>query len=245
MPATPTLTAAAALAHERLYPRVTALLKQVERSARHPNHPVPPATLGVARGLFGEARKILGREAARIAATATADLSALAVGLGQLVAALEAFEAANSGWSAKAKCTVWRLEGPPKPVQRLLPPGVEAVPAQPGSGKPNKAREELIRLVMARFAAGYDQGYRDAKEGNPPSSRLAEGAGEKMVEEYGGDEPARLRDLERRYGTTKPPPHLMPIGAELGEWRRLQLERFEARKAALPKAANPGDPEHH
>jgi hypothetical protein len=231
----PTLTPAIALAHERLTPRVAALLKQVERSAaRHPEHPVPEATRAVAKSLFGEARKILGREAMRIVGAATANLSALSVGLGQLVAMLEAFEAEHSGFSAKAKCVVWRLAGPPLPVTRLEPPGVEAGPPaddMPESAKPGGAREQLVRLIMGRFAAGYDEGYRDAKEGRPPSSRYAEGAWEAMVKWCGGDEAARLRDLDKRYGTTKPPPHLMPIGALPGEWERIQLERYEIEKA--------------
>jgi hypothetical protein len=80
---------------------VIALLAQVEKSAgRQSQQPVPEATLTVARDLFRAARKIIGREAARLGGTATADLGALAVGLGQLRAGLEAFEAANSGWSA-------------------------------------------------------------------------------------------------------------------------------------------------
>ena len=156
------------------------------------------------------------------------------MGLGQFRARLEAFEAANSGWSAKAKCIVWRVGGPPLPVTRLKPPGVETVPPveeMPESAKPGGAREQLVRLIMARFAAGYDEGYRHAKEGNPPSSRYAEGAWEAMVEWCGGDEQARLRDLERRYGTSKPPPHLMPVGALPGEWERIQLERYEIEKA--------------
>lgn len=227
-----TLTPTTALTHERLFPRVTALLKQVERSAsRHPDHPIPPATLTVARTLFAEARKILGRDAARIANTATADLSALSVGLSQLVAGLEAFEAANSGWSARLKCTVWRVEGPPQPVRRLLPPGVEIRTEATEDEKPSKARLDLMRLIMARFAAGYDEGYRDASEGRPPSSRYAEDAWETLVEKAGGDEPARLRELQRRYGTTKPPPHLMPVGAKPGEWKHIEAERQAADKA--------------
>lgn len=227
-----TLTIAIALAHERLFPRVVALLKQVERSAsRHPDHPVPAATRGVAKTLFAEARKILGREASRIAGSATADLSALSLGLGQLLAALEAFEAANSGFSAKFKCTVWRLDGPPLPVRRLLPPGVEIAADKAEPGRPSQMREELTRLIAARFVAGYDEGYRDAQEGKPPSSRYAETVWESLVKKAGGDEPARLRELQRRYGTTKPPSHLMPVGAKPGEWKRIEAERQAADKA--------------
>lgn len=227
-----TLTAAIAQAHERLTPRVTALLKQVERSAvRHPQAPVPPATLAVAITLFAEARKILGREAMRIVGSATGDLSALSVGLGQLVAGLEAFEAEHSGWSAKARCVVWRVEGPVLPVTRLKPPGVEAGPAVGPDPKSERVRADLLKLIAARFAAGYDEGYRDASEGKPPSSRYAEEIWDRLADKAGGDEPARLRTLQQRYGTTKPPPHLMPVGARLGEWQRIEAERHAADQA--------------
>lgn len=241
----PPLTVTTALAHERLYPRVTALLKQVERSAsRHPAHPVPAATRDLARTLFAEARKILGREAMRTAGSASADLSALAVALGQLVAMLEAFEAANSGFSAKARCTLWRVEGPPLPVTRLLPPGVEVAAVTAESAAASKARQQLGRLIMARHSAGYDAGYRDALEGRPPSSRYAEDAWATLVKAAGNDEVARRRDLKRRYGTSSPPPHLMPVGAEPGEWSRLQVARFEARKAALARASAATEADH-
>lgn len=86
-----TLTAAIARAHERLLPRITALLKQVERSAgRRPQASVPPATRVVAKALFAEARKIIGRGAGLLAGSTPVDLSALSVGLGQLAARLEA-----------------------------------------------------------------------------------------------------------------------------------------------------------
>lgn len=137
-----TLTPAIALAHERLYPRVIALLAQVEKlAARRPQDPVPPATLVVARDLFGGARKIIGREAARLGGNAAADLGALAVGLGQLRAGLEAFEAANSGWSAKARCTVWRLGGPPLPVTRLKPPTSEIARDPDRASEPSEMRK--------------------------------------------------------------------------------------------------------
>lgn len=227
MPKPIPLTPAIAVAHERLYPRVTALLKQVERSAaRHPQHPVPTATLQVVRPLLGEARKILGREAMRGSGSATGDLSALALGLSQLVAQLEAFEAEHSGFSAKAKCVVWRVEGPSMPVTRLKPAGVEAGPATASNPEASQMRKELTRLIMARFVAGYDEGYRAASRGEPPTSRYAENIWDGQVKKAGGnDEQARLRLLKERYGTITPPPHLMPVGAKLGEWRRIEAER--------------------
>jgi hypothetical protein len=230
---TPTLTPAIAQAHERLYPRVTALLAQVEKLAgRHSQQPVPGAMRDVAKALFAEARKVLGREALRNLGGATADLGALSIGLGQLVAGLEAFEAAHSGWSGRAKCTVWTVEGPVMPVKRLKPAGVEAGQAATSDREANKARKDLTRLIMGRFVAGYDEGYRDASEGRPPSSRYAEQIWDGQVKKAGGnDEAARLRLLQERYGTITPPPHLMPVGAKLGEWKRIEAERTAAEKA--------------
>jgi len=227
-----TIAPTIALAHERLTPRVAALLKQVERSAaRHPQHPVPEAMGEVAKSLFVEARKILGREVMRFAGTASADLSALSIGLGQLVAELEGFEAAHSGWSAKAKCTVWQVEGPVLPVTRLKPPGVEVGPVVKRRAEGDRMRAQLEKLIAARYASGYDDGYRDANEGRPPSSRYGEMIWDKLVKAAGNDEGARLRELKRRYGTSRPPPHLMPVGAKPGEWQRIEAERQAADRA--------------
>lgn len=173
-----TLTAAIAQAHERLLPRVTALLKQVERSvARQPRAPVPAATRAVARTLFAEARKILGREAGLIAGSAAADLSALSVGLGQLAAGLEAFEAEHSGWSRTQGAVAWRLEnGAERPVSRLRSaadrPGGTSLPkteADRDFGHMGKTRSQAIKTLFRRMnereAEAYTQGYHDAMAG--------------------------------------------------------------------------------
>jgi hypothetical protein len=120
-----TLTPDIALAHERLYPRVTALLKQVERLAvRHPEQPVPPAILGVARGVFKEGRGILGREVGQWAGRALLSLGGLSVGLGQLVAGLEAFEAENAGFSYDLRCVASEVKDAQMPFSRLKPGGL-------------------------------------------------------------------------------------------------------------------------
>ncbi len=173
-----TITAAIARAHERLVPRVTALLKQVERSAtRHPQAPLPPATRAVAKTLFAESRKIIGREAGEMASAALADLSGLSVGLGQLAALLEAFEAEHSGWSRTQGAVAWRLEnGAERPVGRL-----RAAAARPGGASAPKAQavhdyghmgkthsqaiKTLFRRMNEREAEAYTQGYHDAMAG--------------------------------------------------------------------------------
>ena len=237
------LTPATARLHEALYPRVTALLKQVERAAaKHPEQPIPPATLGVARGLFGEARKVLGRAVGPRAGLGFADLGGLSLGLGQLVARLEGFEAAHSGFSKKARCVVWHVAGPVLPVTRLKPPGVEAGPVAPDDARLSPARLQLTRLVMARYAAGYDQGYRDASAGYPPNGEYAERIWDELVKVPGDDEAVRKRELKRLYGTDTPPPHLMPIGTKPGEWHRIALDRQAADKAALMARWHTSDP---
>jgi hypothetical protein len=170
MPAT--LTAATALAHERLCPRVAALLGQVERLAvRHPAQPVPPATLSVAEGLFGEARRVLGREAGGVGRGAD-DLGSLAVGLGQLAARLAAFEAAHSGWSPEAGAVVWHVGGT-LPVARLQPrrPVKGVSPPQP---LPRGARAKVLRRLVERENLRYMQGYRDGAAGRPPIPPLTQ-----------------------------------------------------------------------
>jgi hypothetical protein len=167
---TPTLTPVIAQAHERLYPRVIALLAQVEKlAARRPRDPVPEATLTVARELFGAARKILGRNAARIAGTATADLGALAVGLGQLRAGLEAFEAANSRFVPKLGRVGWNVAGEPLPVARLKPTGPQkAAPPNRDNGVEPGFRNKLYKRICERENLRYLQGYRDGQAGRPP-----------------------------------------------------------------------------
>ena len=167
-----TLTAAIAQAHERLLPRVTALLKQVERSAvRQPQAPVPAATRAVARTLFAEARKILGREAGLLAGAGPADLSALSVGLGQLAAGLEAFEAAHSSYSADLRCVAWDVPGAPLPVSRLKPTGLVKgfAPVNPVKAAATaNLRSRIGRRIDEIASARYMTGYRDGQAGRPP-----------------------------------------------------------------------------
>lgn len=172
MPQLTTLTPAIALAHGRLYPRVTALLKQVERSAaRHPEHPVPATTRAVANTLIAEARKILGREALRGAGSAMADLSALAVALSQLVAMLEAFEAAHSSFSYELRALAWDVPKAPMPISRLKPRGLVKgfAPVNPQrQADGDKLRARIAQRIDEIASARYMSGYRDAKAGRPP-----------------------------------------------------------------------------
>lgn len=168
---TSTLTPAIAQAHERLYPRVIALLAQVEKlAARRSRDLVPAATLTVARELFGAARRILGREAARIAGTATADLGALAVGLGQLRAGLEAFRGGE--FPLRAEAGPRRLEGRGRAAAGcvcLKPTGPQkAAPPNRDNGVEPGFRSKLYRRICERENLRYLQGYRDGQAGRPP-----------------------------------------------------------------------------
>jgi hypothetical protein len=173
MPA-PTITAARVARHESLYPRLAALLKQVERV--RPGEAVPEEVLGVERGLSAEARRVLGREGG-VPALPKAALSygGLAALCGQAVAALGAFEMRHSGHSTSLKCRVWRVAAAePMPVSRLLPPDAAIVAVMTENPDADRARKGLAKLIVARYSAGYDQGYQDATQGKPMSSEYAE-----------------------------------------------------------------------
>lgn len=218
-----TLTKALIATHERLHPRVASLLKQVERVAgRRPGMGVPEESAKLARELCREAASLLGKDGRgiglpRTARAGTLDHGALAVALGQALAGLEAFEGEHSGWSAKAKCTVWVIDGPPMPVRRLLPPGSAANPVETHDPEASEMRQKVYKLIMGRYAAGYDAGYRDAKAGKPPSAAYAERIWDHIADKEGGDEAARLsgKRFERIY--SNPPRHLAPEGAEFSD----------------------------
>lgn len=222
------LTPAVIDAHERLYPRLAALLKQVERiTAKCPRDLVPEATVQLAGQLCRQAAKLLGKEGRPIVAALGAakgpkaiplDHAGLVVVLAQAVAGLEAFEAAHSGWSAKGKCTVWVIDGPPRPVLRLLPPGSEAKPVEANDPQGALYRGTIHRSLMARYSAGYDAGYRDAKAGIAPQARHCEILWDDLCEKQGGFEEARRAGLKPpRIRYTNPPAHLVPEGAVMSD----------------------------
>lgn len=182
---TSTLTRESILAHERLYPRVTALLKQVERvAARRPSQPVPDESLKLARELCREAAALLGKdgrgiEVPRGAAAEGFDHAGLAVALGQALAGLEAFEAANSVYSAKYGAVCWMLpDGGMEPVSRLKPKERSKGPFG-GKTEAERAQDKemhakVVRRIIRRENYAYFQGYRDAQQGKPPRTPLTE-----------------------------------------------------------------------
>lgn len=121
---TSTLTPETILAHERLYPRLASLLKQVERvAAQRPMQPVPTESVKLARELCQEAAQLLGRQGRGIGVPRGAlDHASLAVALGQALAGLEAFEGAHAQLSARHQAICWMLpDGKRQPVARHLP----------------------------------------------------------------------------------------------------------------------------
>ncbi len=103
---TPPLTRERIALRERLYPRVAALRKQVERAKGTEAAPVESVRLG--RELCGEVARFLGRAGRGIGVPREAgiDNAALAIALGQALAGLEAFEGEHARLSAKHQASV-------------------------------------------------------------------------------------------------------------------------------------------
>lgn len=191
MPAT--LTEALIATHERLYPRLAALLKQVERVAgQRAGAPVPEETAKLSRELCREAAKLLGREGRGIVVpqgssngskAVPLDHAGLAILLGQAVAGLEAFEAAHS--AVVAGVLSWQLgNGESRPVARLRARAASTAQRQ-AAPKPQAARSRydetpaqmrsaVIKRIMERENQRYMQGYRDAKAGKPAIRPITE-----------------------------------------------------------------------
>jgi len=222
-----TLTKTLIATHERLYPRLASLLKQVERVAgREPRMEVPAETARLSRDLVREAARLLGPDGRGLSVPQGAsaggsapalDHARLAIALGQAVAGLEAFEAAHSGWSNDARCAVWRIDGPPQPVLRLLRPGSDANPVPSRNPESARLREKVYRLIMGRYAAGYDAGYRDATAGTPPRADYCERVWDAIANRMGGDEAARRSGKQAGDIYSNPPRQLVPEGAELSD----------------------------
>lgn len=224
---TPALTPEIIAAHERLYPRLAALLKQVERvAARRPGAEVTEETGRLARELCREAAKLLGRDGRGIGlpkpvAGAPLDHGGLAIHLGQALAGLEQFEATHSGHSKQLGYAIWQVDGPPMPVTRLLPRGGKAI--EPRDPKTNFFRREVTRLILARYSAGYDTGYKDASEGRPPSAEYAERLWDSEREREAGVAAAQRAGIPRpRVRYTNPPRALVPKGAVLTDPKERQ-----------------------
>lgn len=175
-----TLTPEIIVAHERLYPRLASLLKQVENVARQrPMQPVPTESVKLARELCEEAAQLLGRAGRGIGVPrGTPDHASLAVALGQAVAGLEAFEGEHAQLSARHQAICWTLpDGTRQPVARLLP----RTPPKGANAWEEEEREFgaaqssiVIRRLVDRENQVYLIGYRDGRAGKPPRQPLEE-----------------------------------------------------------------------
>lgn len=114
---------------------------------------------------------MLGAEVVGIGRNSTDDLSALALGLSQLVAMLEAFEAANSSFSYDLRAVAWDVPGSGLPVSRLKPTGlVKGFPPVNPQKRDNadKFRAKVYRRIDEIANERYMEGYHDAAAGKPP-----------------------------------------------------------------------------
>ena len=178
---TSTLTPEIIVAHERLYPRLASLLKQVERvAAQRPTQPVPIKSVKLARELCQEAAQLLGKQGRGIAVPRGAadglDHASLAVALGQAVAGLEAFEGEHAQLSARHQAICWTLpDGKRQPVARLLPltPPKGATIWDEEEREFTKERHAaVVRRLIHRENQTYLVGYRDGRAGRPPRKPL-------------------------------------------------------------------------
>lgn len=176
-----TLTPEIIVAHERLYPRLASLLKQVERvAAQRPTQPVPTESVKLARELCQEAAQLLGKHGRGIAvprgAPGALDHASLAVALGQAVAGLEAFEGEHAQLSARHQAICWTLpDGKRQPVARLLPltPPKGATIWDEEEREFTKERHAaVVRRLIHRENQTYLVGYRDGRAGRPPRKPL-------------------------------------------------------------------------
>jgi hypothetical protein len=91
----------------------------------------------------------------------------LAGALGQARARLAQFEAQHSVWDPGLNAHVWRGNRDAKLPVRRLRPQLTVVKTAAEQRHSDHIRKELVRRIHAKFSSGYDEGYRDAREGKP------------------------------------------------------------------------------
>ena len=154
----PRVTHALAARHEALWIKLTALHAQVTGVAgRRPLAPVSGHTASVAEALLREAKPFI--MAGECLPMAAPDHGGLATQLGQALAGLEAWEAANIAWRGDLNAFVWTVGGePPLPVQRLRPKLV--TPAPPHADPEYAAYRARMTDLREKLAQRIDQFHR-------------------------------------------------------------------------------------
>ena len=163
-------------AHEKLYPELERLTRQVEAmTKRNPAAPVPPATSAIAADLLFEAQRFSGGR--RGLPEIAADVGGLATQLGRALARLDAFEAAYAAWDPRLNCFVWALRDP-LPVRRLRQQSATMQTAQ--EERDGEAiRAKFMKRFTARIETAYEDGYRHATEGREPQGAFGSTSSER------------------------------------------------------------------
>ena len=159
-----TITVKRAEAHEALHLKLETMVRLAAGvGARQPLAPVPDEVRIRAESLLYDCRpfSLVGgtarggrRGGVEPAAPTYGGLSAQ---LGEALAALDAFEDRHTHWDPALKCVVWRVNGPPLPVQRLNP--TPAAPP-PRDRQDTLIKRKLIDLITRGREGAYDNGYR-------------------------------------------------------------------------------------
>ena len=151
----PRVTPALAARHEALWLRLTALHAQIAAvAARRPQAAVSAQTIGVAEALLRDAQVFLGERPAL--PMAAPDHGGLLTQLGQALAGLEAWEAANAEWRGALNAFVWKVVGEkPLPVQRLRPK--LSAPAAPHADPQYAAYKAKMADLRDKLAQRIDQ----------------------------------------------------------------------------------------
>lgn len=149
----PRVTHALAERHEALWLSLAALHKDIAAlAAKKPAAPVSEPVRITAEGLLSDCVPFIRRRSHRLP-VAAGDLAGLAVQLGQALAGLEAWEAANSQWRADLNAFVWKVKAAePLPVMRLRPRLVPANLTGPDpkrAAESRKIRDKLVERIQA------------------------------------------------------------------------------------------------
>jgi hypothetical protein len=163
----PHLTAARAERHEALVLKLEALLHELRPLAlRQPAAAVPEDLRALAEGLLYDAATFAPRKERQPFPVAAPELGALALQLGQVLAALEAYEVRHTLWSREQGAYVWRLtRGGTTPVARLRP---QLLKPAAKSAAADRHRAEVIRMIQARIDRAFAEGVEEGRQ------RLAE-----------------------------------------------------------------------